>query len=237
MLHVRVHCDAAAPARCEGFVAVLVPGKTDASNDYFVAPGKTSSVTVDPPYQIGPKLRRVTVRLEPADGAAVEVTRRLIRRPAPGGGGGTGNAVPITHVARDRRGDGAGPLDLRKFTGYVRQGRLVLTWTTWRPFTAAQLDHDTGNMAAEVFKTPPRGKPSKYGAGVFYLRGSPVAKGGASAFYDPNIRISRPNGRSIRIAVPLSVYGKRPRQLWIFPYARTPGGEDSTGEIVHFRVP
>jgi hypothetical protein len=144
--------------------------------------------------------------------------------------------VPFSHVVKDRRGDGAGPLDLRRFTAYVKGGRLVLTWTTWRPFTAAQLGHDTGNMAAEVFKAKPHGVPGRYGAGVFYLNGSPVAKGGNSEFYDPSIRISRPSRRSIRIAVRLSAYGRRPRQLWITPYARTPSGEDQ-GDFVHIRVP
>jgi hypothetical protein len=238
MFHVKVHCAAAAPARCEGFVDVRVPGKGDASNDYVVTPGRTNTIRVDPPFTIGKRLRSVTVRIEPRDEPAVTVTRRLVRRAAPQPGS---TVIPLRHVVRDRRGDGVGPLDLRRFTGYVRRGRLVLTWITWRPFTAAQLDHDTGNMASEIFKAAPHGKPGNYGAGVFYLRGRPVAKGGNSEFYNPQIRVSRPSRSSIRIAVPLSVFGKRPRQLWIVPFARTAGGagrgHQDEGGFVRFRVP
>jgi hypothetical protein len=233
MFHVKVHCAAASPGPCRGDVDVRVP-QGDASAFYRVGRGKTRTVTADPGFSIGPKLAKVVVRIEPAGQPSVDVTRRLVHRAAAGNGGGSD--VPFRHASTDRRGDGAGPLDLRTFSAYVRKGRLVLTWTTWRPFTPAQLDHDTGNMAAEVFKAKPQGKPGNYGAGVFYLRGSPVAKGGNSDFYDPGIRITRPSRRSIRIAVPMSRYGRRPRQLWIFPIARAGDAEDEGGPV-HIKVP
>jgi hypothetical protein len=234
--HVKVHCLAAAPSSCRGFVDVRVPGGGRALNDYSIRPGRTTTVTTvrqGHSFKVAKTLRTITVMIEPPDGAVLTLRRRLVQRAPPVAGG---DAIALTHVVMDRRGDGAGPLDLKRFTAYVRRGRLVLTWTCWRRFTAAQLDHDTGNMAAEVFKAAPHGAPGHYGAGVFYLRGSPVAKGGNSDFYNPAIRVSRPDRRSIRIAVPLSVYGKRPKQLWITPFARTDTGEDQ-GEFVHIRVP
>jgi hypothetical protein len=233
MFHVKVHCSAAAPVPCRGDVNVRVPGLGDASGNYRVKPGATKSVLVDPAFGIGKKLRSVTVRIEPAgEPPSADFKRRLVQRPSAGGGGG-GGGFPITHVTKDRRGDGAGALDLRRFTAYVRHRRLVLTWTCWRPFTAAQLDHDTGSVAADIFTSRPRGR-ARYRAEGFYLRGAPVAKGGSSDFYNPRIRVSRPDRRSVRLSIPLGLYGK-PKRVWVFPFIRTPQGEDEA-EPASFRV-
>lgn len=237
MFRVKVHC--APPAVCRGDVNVQVIGKGDATANYKVAPGKTKRITVDPPFSVGKETDTVTVRIEPQGEPATEVQRRLVVRQNAGGGGSGGGVRdphprPL-HVVTDKRGDGVARLDLRRVTAYVRHRRLVLTFSCWRRFGPADMDHDVANFRADI-TLHQHDPPTDLSTGVFYSHGAPFVQAGRSQFPNRRVRFSRPDRRSVRLAIPLSAFG-HPKRLWIWP--RTQGyrhGEDRAPPL-YVRVP
>jgi len=244
IFHVKVHCAANAPKVCEGDVIIRVKGKGDTGGHYRVVPGKTKTVDADSTIQIGKETDTVYVSIDPngetgnGDLPSKFVARRLVVRQNSGGGGGQGD-YPFTHVVRDGRGDGAGPLDLRKAEAHVRGHRLILTWTCWGTVTPAKMDHDSASFDARVYTRKPDGvHHSRKHATVFYADHGPVLFAGAE--FGPNDwggRFYRPNRHAVRMSMPLSRFGRRIKQLWIEPatvgYA---GGSDNTRATIHFRV-
>lgn len=238
MFHATVHCAQSAPAPCRGDVDFRVKGG-DQPALIRIAPGKSKKVTADPGgLSVGKNVTKVVVRIEPTGEPSVDVTRRLVHRKYGGGGGGSGD-YPITHVVRDRRGDGAGPLDLRKAEAHIRGHRLIITWTCWGTVTPAKMDHDSANFDANVYtRQPHTAAARKMHATAFYGHHGPVLFAGP--VMGPNNwggRFSRPNRHAIRMSIPLTRYGPHVRQLWIEPGTVSYGGAyDGTPGTIHFRV-
>ena len=236
---VKVHCAPEATAPCTGDVWLHLAEKDIGPGPFQVAAGKTVKVRIKAgDARPGPGTSTIKVSFG-VDGRTFE--RRLKADvPAPADpGGGPHTDYPITQVVRDRRGDGAGPLDLRKAEAHVRNHRLIMTWTCWGTVTPAKMDHDSANFDARVYTRKPHDvQQSRMHATVFYGDHGPVLFAGAEM--GPNDwggRFYRPNSHAVRMSMPLRRFGRRIKQLWIEPatvaYA---GGEDTARATIHFRL-
>src|SRR4051812_30195303 len=227
MFHVKVHCAAAAPAPCKGGVYVKVKGKGEAEAQFRVPAGQTKTVVADPAFDPGHPKGTVDVRIESGEEAPVTVTRRLVTRGTPDR---PHTDYPITHVVRDRHGDGAGPLDLRRAEAHVRNHRPIITWVCWGTVTPAKMDHDVASFDANVYTRKPHSAGARrQHATAFYGDHGPVLFAGPEM--GPNDwggRFYRPSRHAIRMSIPLRRYGRRVKQLWIEPATvGTRGGYDS----------
>ena len=238
---VQVHCAAEATEPCAGSVWLHLNADDIGPGPFQVAAGKTVKVRIragKAKPQPGEKTIKVSFSLE-----GQSFDRRLKGAPPAESGGGGGGAhvdYPITHVVKDRRGDGVGALDLRRAEAHVRNRRLIITWTCWRAFTPAQMSHDAGGFDANVYtRKPHTAGATRQHASVFYGTHGPVLFAGSEQ--GPNDwggRFYRPNSRSVRMSIPLSRYGRHVRQLWIEPsaYATTNLHYDMTESTIHFRT-
>lgn len=231
---VKVHCAAAAPQRCEGDVALRFKGKDLGSTHYRVPPGATRKARLDLGEPV--KVTRSDHAIEVSLDGATYVKRRLLVRT--GGGGAAHTDFPLTHVVKDRRGDGAGPLDLRRAEAHVRNHRLIITWVCWGTVTPAKMDHDVAGFDAEVYTRKPYAARKQH-ASVFWADHGPVLFAGSEL--GPNDwggRFYRPSSHAVRMSIPLRRFGRRVRQLWIMPatYATRTGRNDRTRGTIHFRI-
>jgi hypothetical protein len=235
LFHVKVHCAAEAPEPCKGGVYVKVKGKGEAMGSFRVAAGATKTVVADPAFDPGHPKGPVDVRIESGNEPPVTVSRKLVVRKAPDPGGG--EEWKVKHTVRDKAGDGAGPLDLRKVEAHVRHRRLIITWTCWGTVTPAKMDHDVASFHAFVYTSQPAGHTRK-SAAVFYGDHGPVIFAGTEL--GPNDwggRFYRPNAPSARISVPVRRFGPHVRHFWLLVSTMGyHGGEDQIRDFIYFKV-
>jgi hypothetical protein len=236
MFHVPVHCGAA--TTCTGRLSVRAPGSSQEFGDtaYSVAAYASKTVVIDPAgsdnAQID-KLSQVDARLSPdaGQGDPVEATLALVRPSSSQQPGSTppGKLVGIVH---DKKGDGVRRLDLRTVSAKVRKGRLILRFTCWKRFGAADFDHDVANFHAFVGVGAGDSARHRF-IDVFMAHGQPFTQAGRSQFPNHRVRFSRPDGRSVQLSIPVRVFSRTAKRLYLYPAAfGNPKGEDRAPRLV-----